>query len=225
VRQAFAHAIDRAKLAELVLQGTASAAVGILPPGMPDYDPSLKGLAYDPERARELLAGSRYGSPGQMPRLALAVSGTSAHLAPITRALLAMLEENLGLEITVEQVEWPYFLRDLNQRRYQMFTSGWIADYPDSQNFLDLLFHSSSTQNHMGYRDVEVDRLLEQARVQADAAQRTALYREAEKRIVEGVPWVPLTHGVSFVLIKPYIEGFSSSAGLYPWLLDVSVRH
>ncbi|MBN1401979.1 MAG: peptide ABC transporter substrate-binding protein, partial [Anaerolineae bacterium] len=132
VRQAFAHAIDRTKLADLVLEGTASAAKGILPPGLPDYDPTLEGLAYDPERARTLLAGSRYGGSGQMPELTLAVSGSSAHMAPTTRALLAMIEENLDLQITVEQVEWPYFLRDLNQHRYQMFTSGWIADYPDS---------------------------------------------------------------------------------------------
>jgi oligopeptide transport system substrate-binding protein len=223
VRQAFAHAIDRTKIADLVLEGTASAAVGILPPGLPDYDPTLEGLAYDPERARALLAGSRYGGPGQMPELTLAVSGTSAHMAPTTRALVAMIEENLGLQITVEQVDWPYFLRDLNQHRYQMFTSGWIADYPDSQNFLDLLFHGASTQNHMGYQAADVDRLLEQARVEADAARRTALYRQAERRIVEDAPWVPLTHGVSFVLVKPYVEGFTSSVGLYPWLLDISV--
>jgi oligopeptide transport system substrate-binding protein len=225
VRQAFAHAIDRTKLADLVLEGTGSAAKGILPPGLPDYDPALEGLAYDPERARALLAGSRYGGPGQMPELSLAVSGTSAHMAPTTRALLAMIEDNLGLQITVEQVEWPYFLRDLSQHRYQMFTSGWIADYPDSQNFLDLLFHSASTQNHMGYQASDVDRLLEQARVEADAARRTALYRQAERRIVEDAPWVPLIHGVSFVLVKPYVEGFTSSVGLYPWLLDVSANN
>ncbi|MFH1086562.1 MAG: ABC transporter substrate-binding protein, partial [Chloroflexota bacterium] len=133
------------------------------------------------------------------------------------------IEENLGVQVTVEQVEWAYFLRDLNEGRYQMFSSGWIADYPDSQNFLDLLFHSQSSQNHSGYGNPEVDRLLEQARVEADPAQRTALYRQAEQLIIQDAPWIPLTHGVSFALVKPGVQGYHAGAGLYPWLVDISL--
>jgi ABC-type transport system substrate-binding protein len=221
VRQAFARAIDKQKLAELVLQGTATPARSILPPTMPAFDPSYEGLTYDPEAARGLLAQSRYA--GKLPPIVLAISGTSGYMPGDTRAILAMLKENLGVEITVEQVDWPDFLRDLTLQRYAMYTSGWIADYPDPQNFLDLLFHGDSPQNHMGYNNPQVNDLLEQARVEQDVTQREALYHQAEVLVVEDAPWVPLTHGVSYILVKPYVEGYEPGSGLYPWLLDVTL--
>ena len=224
VRQAFARAIDREKLASLVLKGTATAARGILPPAMPDYDPTLTGLEYDPAKARELLAGSRYGAEGSLPPIVLSVSGTSGYLSSQERAILSMLEENLGIEATVEQVEWSYFLRDMNERRYAFFATGWIADYPDSQNFLDLLFHSQSPQNHSAYSNAQVDGLLEQARVEADPERRTALYRQAERLIVDDAPWVPLTHGAVHVLVKPYVRGYRASGAISPWLNYIALE-
>lgn len=224
VRQAFAHAIDRDKIAELVLKGTAMPARGILPPGLLEEDAPSVALPFDPVRARALLAQSRYGVPGAMPELVLAVSGESAALSSLDRALLHMLQVNLGLEVTIEQVAWADFLQDMNAGRYQMFSAGWIGDYPDPQNFLDLLFHSASAQNHTGYANATVDALLEQARVEADHALRLALYAQAEKTIVAEAPWVPLTHGVSYTLVKPYVRGFHSSASLYPWLADIRLE-
>jgi len=219
VRQAFAQAIDKNKLADLVLKNTALPAVGILPPGMPDYDQNLVGLPYDPVRARQLLASSKYAPA--MPQVVLAVSGTSGHMDSVTRAILSMIESNLGITLTVEQVEWSYFLRDMNERRYQIYSAGWIGDYPDSQNFLDVLFHSQSSQNHMGYHNREADQLLEQARVEQDPAKRTTLYRQAERIIVNEAPWIPLTHGIQYTLVKPYVKGFRASAAIYPWLRDI----
>jgi oligopeptide transport system substrate-binding protein len=222
VRQAFAHAIDKAKIADLVLKGMAVPAKGILPPAMPDYDETLEGLAFDPQRARELLASSSYADA--MPDIVLSVSGTSGYMSAVDEAILDMLQENLGIELTVEQVEWGYFLRDMNQRRYSFYSSGWIADYPDSENFLDLLFHSASPQNHTGYHNDQVDALLEQARVESDPAKRTALYREAERLIVEDVAWIPLTHGMNYTLVKPYVKGFTAGSAIRPWLIDIQLE-
>ena len=225
VRRAFVHAIDTKKIADLVLNNTALPARGIVPPGLPDYDAAVaEDLSYNPELARRLLASSRYAAQGAMPDLVLATSGTSGYMPAVERAILGMIEENLGLEIRVEQVEWADFLRDLNEQRYQMYTSGWIADYPDPQNFLDMLFHSDSPQNHTGYGSQPVDLLLEQARVEADPTKRMALYRQAEDVIVRDAPWIPLTHSVSYALAKPYVEGFQPGASLYPWLKDISLN-
>ena len=223
VRQAFAHAIDKRKIADLVLKGTAVAASGILPPGMPDRDPEFSGLQYDPELARRLLEASSYGAAGAMPPVVLTLSGTSGNMDSVAEAILSMVEENLSVRMDVEQVDWPHFLRDLNIQRYQLFSTGWIGDYPDSQNFLDLLFHSKSPQNHVGYSSAKVDRLLEQARVESDAERRSILYREAERIIVDEAPWIPLTHSVSYTLVKPAVRGFEASASLYPWLVSISV--
>jgi oligopeptide transport system substrate-binding protein len=222
VRRAILHAIDRDLLAELVLNNSVEAARGILPPALipAGDDPATEIMVYDPALAREMLASSSYAGDA-MPPLVLTIVGTSGHLGGVPRAVVAMLEENLGLEVLVEQVEWGDFLQDLNRERYGMFLSGWIADYPDPQNFLDLLFHSASGQNHTGYRNAEVDALLEQARIEPDEDRRAALYQEAELLILGDAPWVPLAHGVSYSLVKPWVQGYEASSGLFPWLREI----
>ncbi|MFP3895382.1 MAG: peptide ABC transporter substrate-binding protein [Anaerolineales bacterium] len=224
VRQAFAQAIDKEKLAGLVLKGTGTRAEGILPPGMPAHKAPLRDWAHDSQAARENLERSSYGTEEEMPEIVLAISGTSGHMPDTTRAIRHMLSESLDLDIMVQQVDWEHFLDDLSVQRYQMFSSGWIADYPDPQNFLDILFHSKSSQNHTGYHNQRVDELLEAARVESDAAKRWELYREAERILVQEAPIVPLYHGMNHYLVKPNIKEFSAGAGLRPWLKDVRIE-
>jgi len=97
-----------------------------------------------------------------------------------------------------------------------MFSLGWIADYPDPEDFLDLLFHSQSRQNHTGYANPQVDALLEKARLETDQARRMELYQQAEQIIVDDAPWIPLYHGSEYTLIKPYVRGLEvSPLGVY----------
>ena len=78
--------------------------------------------------------------------------------------------------------EFATFLKDLHKGRFQMFDIGWIADYPDPENFLDILFHSESSNNHTHYSNPEVDALLMKARVETDETARYALYNQAEQK-------------------------------------------
>jgi len=221
VRQAFNHATDRDKLANVVLKGMASPARGILPPDLPGYNERLTGLAYDPALARQLLAQSRYG--GELPPIVLHISGDLAALPRTIEALLAMWEENLGVAVTVEATPWVQFLDDINERRYQMFSLGWMADYPDPHNFLDVLFHSESDENHTNYANPQVDRLLEQARVEQDEERRLEIYQQAEQIIVNDAVWIPLWHDREYWLIKPYVVGVYRAPTVIPWLKDVSI--
>jgi oligopeptide transport system substrate-binding protein len=120
-------------------------------------------------------------------------------------------KQNLGVEISVEQVPWEQFLRELNtpDTPYQMYQLGWIADYPDPQNFLEVLFHSESSQNHGNYSNPELDALLDQARATQDEQERQALYQQAEQLILEDAAWIPLYFGVENWLVKPYVYGFT----------------
>jgi ABC-type oligopeptide transport system substrate-binding subunit len=86
-----------------------------------------------------------------------------------------------------------------------MFSLGWIADYPDPQNFLDIKFHSESANNETLYSNQEVDGLLDQARSELDEPTRLDLYQQSEEIIVEEAPWAPLYHGKAGVLVKPYV--------------------
>lgn len=204
VRLAFVYATDREKLAEVMFKRSVVPAWGVMPPGLPGYNPDVPRLAYDPEKARQLLAQSRYGGPAGLPPIVFAVSAGGSRIA---EALAAMYADVLGVEVEIQQVVWGDFLRDINQGAYQMFFLGWSADYPDPQDFLDIHFHSASDGNSTGYSNPEVDALLEQARVEQDEERRFALYRQAETIIVQDAPWIPLYHGVQYELVKPYVKG------------------
>jgi ABC-type transport system substrate-binding protein len=202
VRQALTMAVDRDKIARVTYEGRLEQARGIVPPAMPGYMADLEGLDYDPEQARQLLAESRYGGPESLPRITMYTTG-----GPIPTLLQEVYRRELGIEIELRQVEWADYLLGLDNRRYPMFMLSWIADYPDPQNFLEVLFYSTSPNNYTDYRNEEVDRLLAQAAVEQDPARRMELYQEVEQRLVTDAPIMPLNHGISYSLTKPYVKG------------------
>lgn len=201
VRRAFALATNKEAITSIVFNKTVLPAKGILPPGMPGYNPDLEELPFDPDRAIAELTESTYGDASELPPVTLTVTG-----ADFGETLAAMYKENLGVEVQVEVVEWGVFLNGLDAQKYQMFSLGWIADYPDPQNFLDLLFHSTSAYNHGAYSNPKLDALVEEARVEQDADKRMALYREAEELLIQDAAWIPLYHSGGYYLVKPYVK-------------------
>lgn len=222
VRQAFCHAVDKEKLVEVLLKGIVEPAYGVLPPGMPGYNEDLEGLSYDVATAEQLLAESSYHD--DLPPIVLSVPGSCAGISSLYVAIASMWGENLGAEVEIEAVEWETFLEDLRDRRFQAFRVSWIADYPDAENFLDLLFHSESVENHMAYSNPELDHLLEAARVEGDVDTRIAMYQQIEQRIVDDAPWLPLWFGRSHFLVKPYVRDFSPAPMVMPIFKDVWIE-
>ena len=211
VRQALNLAVDKGEIASVVLGDLVVPADGILPPNFPGYNPAVSGYDFDPERAAALLAESSYGDDLEnLPPITITTPGSfGANVSLDMEVVLRMWETNLGITAEFQQTEFATFLKDLHKRRFQMFDIGWIADYPDPENFLDVLFHSGSDNNHTNYSNPEVDRLLEQARVETDQARRYALYNEAEQIILNEAPWVPLWYsGESYVLVKPEVQDY-----------------
>jgi peptide/nickel transport system substrate-binding protein/oligopeptide transport system substrate-binding protein len=83
----------------------------------------------------------------------------------------------------------------------------WSADYVDPENFLDLLFHSESEANHTRYANPDLDALLEAARTEEDVDTRWDLYRQAERIVIDDAVWMPVSHSISRLLVKPYVKG------------------
>ena len=131
-------------------------------------------------------------------------------------ALTESYRQTLGVEIEIQQMSWPRFLKGLDGRQFQMFSLGWVADYPDPENFVDILFHSQSEYNHVAYSNPEVDALLEKARTESDRETRLSLYQQVEEKLVWDVAWIPLYHGIDYQLVKPYVKGLVlSPQGFY----------
>jgi ABC-type transport system substrate-binding protein len=203
VRQAFNYALDKQRLIEIFSEGNGLVARGALPPGMPGFAEDLVGYPYDPERARQLLVDY-----GQMPPVTFVMAGYD-DVDAYTTAVISMWQENLGVTIEPLLIDPFNFFDELYGGNIgHIFSSGWCADYPDPQNFLDVLYHSQSPQNLGGFADPDVDQLLVQARVERDSAARLALYQEAEQQIVSQAPAVFVAHTVSAVLVKPRLQNY-----------------
>jgi len=210
VRQAFSMAFDRQKYIDVVLDGHALPAIGIFPPGLPGFNIGLKGLPYDPERARQLLAESKYGT--DLPPIVYTDAGIGSYIGADVAALAQMWQQELGVEITVENLEPNYFYEKILAGQHgQIFGGGWCADYPDPENFADVLFHTGSTQNTGDYSNPELDALLEHARVEQDITKRIEMYQQAEQIIVNDAPVLFTTHSLSYQLVKPYVKGYVST--------------
>jgi len=205
VRRAFNYAIDKEEIARMHLSGAVVPAKGILPPGFPGYDPTIHGYEYNPEKARQLLRESKYGDNLEdFPRIVLTTPGDEGL---DTRVIRDMWHQNLGIEVEHQSTEWAVFLKDPDHRRFQMFKLGDIADYPDPEFYLDLIFHSESSYNNTGYSNPEVDHLPVRARV-GSLEERYELYHQIERMILEDAPWVPLWNpGERYFLVKPNVKG------------------
>ena len=225
-RKALNHAIDKELIATEVLSELLTPAYGILPPGFPGYNPELEGLTFDPELAKQLLEQSDYADPATRPRIVVTVPGRGGTIGLDLEVILQMWQQVLGVEVEIQQVEWATYLEDLNKQKYQAYAGlGWSADYPDPQDFLDILFHTESGLNHGAFSDLEIDAVLEEARVEPDAARRIALYRQAEEMIVQAAAWVPLWYqGERHVLIKPQVKDYRLTPMIVPKLTLVRIE-
>jgi len=224
VRQALNLAIDKREIATIVLGDQVVPAKGILPPGFPGFSESVSGYEFDPIKAKQLLLESKYGNDlDNLPRITITTPGSfGANVSLDMEVVLAMWEKNLGITTEFQQTEFATFLKDLNKRRFQMFDIGWIADYPDPENFLDILFYSDSSNNHTNYNNPEVDALLEKARVETDETLRFSIYNEVEQTILDDAPWIPLWYsGERYLLVKPNVHDYLLTPLIIPKLRHV----
>ena len=225
-RKALTYAIDKEMIAREIYTDLVIPAYGILPPGFPGFNRELKGLKYNEILARKLLSESKYANVDTRPRITVTVPGTGGSANTDLEVIMNMWEEILGVEVAIQQVEWATFLSDLDEKRFQMFAGiGWEADYPDPQDFLDILFHTNSENNQLSYSNYEVDSLLERARIETDVEERISMYQSAEQLIINDAPLIPLWYpGERYLLIKEKIKNFELTPMIVPKMRFVYIE-
>jgi oligopeptide transport system substrate-binding protein len=225
-RRALNHAVDKELIADEVLAELVKPAYSILPPGFPGYTTDIKGLHFDPDLAREYLEQSKYADPDTRPRIVVTVPGTGGTIGLDLEVIIEMWKQELGVEVEIQQVEWATYLEDLDAQKFQAYAGlGWSADYPDPQDFLDILFHTESGMNHGSYSNLEVDKLLEKARTIQDVSERVSLYNQAEQMIIDDAAWVPTWFtGEQYALVKPYLKGYRLTPMIVPKLQEIKIE-
>jgi peptide/nickel transport system substrate-binding protein/oligopeptide transport system substrate-binding protein len=206
VRQALNHAIDREALIGEVHSGRFTPARGILPPGTQGYNPRLVPYAYQPDRARELLAEAGYPGGRGLPTLEIWSSVKHPDILREHEYIQRSLEA-VGVRVRFNyQTDWPTFSRALDEGKFPAFLYAWYADVPDPDNFLSKLFHSRSPRNFFGYANAAIDELLVAARRERDPGRRTELYRRAEQMVLDDAPFIPILHHTYERVFQPYVR-------------------
>lgn len=204
VRRAFAQALDLETLLEVTRKGYADPAYSILPPGIPGHIPDRFKVQYDPAGALRLLRESDYYKSGFFSEPLLSYSGGDAYHW--------MWQSNLGVDIfDVSLPDSDDWLKRRDAGEFGFGITGWCADYPDPQNFLEILFHSDSDENTIGYSNPDVDALLDRAGVEPDHETRMGLYADAEELILADWVVIPVSYSRSYVLVKPYVQNYALS--------------
>ena len=211
LRRALSLAIDRDILVERVLGSGEIPAWGLVPRGMPGWPegrpPPLPGEQRLAE-ARRLYREAGYGEDRPLEvELRFNTSLTHRRMAA---AIAAMWKLHLGVRTRLLNEEWKVFITNRRQGRItEVFRGGWIADWRDAGNFLQL-FEGSSPGNYTFFDDSVFDDLMRRAaRLRGD--ERLATLREAEQRLLEQQVIVPLYYYVSRHLVDPHVRGFENN--------------
>ncbi len=211
LRQAISYSIDREKSNELFSNNRNDVAYGFIPPVMKSYSPEIKkfGISYDSARARELVRKAEKVDGGKLPKLSFAMGGTDT-LARQMGQFYQRCFKDVGLDIEIEYMDWPTFQDKVKTRSVMIFSLGWVADYPDVENFLQLFYskNASPGTNNFNYFSCQFDKIYERVCVMADSEERTSLYREAERIVLEDCPAAFLNHRVAYVLHHDWLKNY-----------------
>jgi oligopeptide transport system substrate-binding protein len=214
VRLAFAKALDKEDFARSI-ERTGRAAASLIPHGQPGHAHEDTAQAFDPAEARRLLAASRYGAPrdgliGGIP-IRFTISQSQRNQARVTWAIAQWLA-NLGIPVELDVVVngWGQLIKR-PQQLPQMYMSGWCADFPDPQNWLDQ-FHTQERPNRLFFSNAAFDALIDRAGAERDPAARDQLYQSASFVLSRSAPAAYLDWSELWTLVRPDVRGYAASS-------------
>ncbi|CAN5648809.1 ABC transporter substrate-binding protein [soil metagenome] len=209
LRQALNYGVDKEKIVKYVLKGRGVPALnGPVPPGMPGFNPSIKGYEYDKEKAKQLLKEAGY--PGGKGLSLTLVCGNEEIQRSIAIAFQQQMQE-LGIEIKIEQLLQATLISKQEGGEFPFWRASWGADYYDAENFMALFYSKNITPagpNRIGYSNPEIDELYTSSLKETDDAKRNELYDKMQSIVTEDAAWLTLYYNQQVYLLSDKIEGF-----------------
>ncbi|MDD3889969.1 MAG: ABC transporter substrate-binding protein [Syntrophomonadaceae bacterium] len=219
LRRALNYAIDRKAIIDNILGGACLSIRGVLPIGITGYNRQMPGYDYNPEKAKKLLEEAGYPMGEGLKPLVLTYNNDEGHTM-IAGFIVDQLSQ-LGIEVQLQPMEWDYYKKQLGKMDIAFFRLGWHADYPDADNFLYSLFHSSKIgiSNFSGYYNPQVDKILDASREEHRSHQeRIKLLNRAEEIIVDDAPCLWLFQYTAERLKSPSVNGLNiDNMGMIDW--------
>jgi oligopeptide transport system substrate-binding protein len=214
LRQALSLAYDSDLYNQIFLNGRGLNAQSPLPPGIFGYDPNFKNpyKTHDLVRAKDLLAKAGYpggidAKTGKQLELTYDMGSDSTRAREIATFDMRCFEQ-LGIKMKLQVNTWSQQLERSHKGTFQMFSLGWLADYPDPENFLQLLYGPNAPPgpNSAAFADSEYDRLYERMKSMEDTQERAALIGKMIEIVTEESPWICTVHTPSYVLRHAWVR-------------------
>jgi peptide/nickel transport system substrate-binding protein len=212
IRKAINHGFDRRKMIRYLRNGIGVPGTnGMIPKGMPAFSGDADyGYDYNPDLARELLAGAGFGVGNPVPTITLV---TTPDYLDLCKFIQSQLEE-IGMAIEIEVAPAAAVIERRAQSRINFFRASWIADYPDEENYLSLFYSENfapSGPNYTHFSNAEFDKLYLKSFVITDQRERTRLYRKMDSLVMEHAPVVVLYYDEALRFVSKDVEGMKAN--------------
>lgn len=213
LREAIAYGVDVEKFIKLFTSNTGQKANSIYPPGVPGYNPSAElPYKYDLAKAKELLAKAGYPPGKSVPEIIFDVRGNSTLQRQIAEFVVQELR-NIGIPAKASLNSFPVFLERSRRGEMQFWHGGWVVDYPDAENILQLLISQNAPPgpNYNNYSNSKVDRLFDKIKVAEEGPEKHKMMEDLEAEINHDLPWIMLYYTRSYELTQERVKNFRYS--------------
>jgi oligopeptide transport system substrate-binding protein len=220
VRRALAMAIDRQQIIDKVVKGGQTPAYTITPPDPNGYKPEA-AIEFDLVKAKQLLAEAGYPDGKGFPKVELMYNTLENH-QKIAVAIQEMWKNNLNIDVELMNLEWKVYLEARSNLEHQIARAGWLADYVDPSNFLELMT-SYNGNNHTGWKNASYDQFLKEAAATPTQEQRFALFQQAEQILVDQMPIIPIYFYSDINLVQTSVQGWHENIMKYYYYKGMSL--
>jgi oligopeptide transport system substrate-binding protein len=223
VRQAFNYAIDRKNIVNYTLQGEGEPGeYGMVPPAFKDYDTTgYHGYRFNKEKAQKLMAEAGYPDGKGFPVMTLEINGNGGDRnLSVAEVICKMLKENLNIEVKIDQMPMVQHMENMETCKSLFFRTGWVADYPDPETFLDLLYskhipakqEDKSYVNLGRYRSLRFDSIFDAAKKEIDPKKRFDFYKMADQVATDDAATMPIYYEDIDRLLQKNVRNFDANA-------------
>lgn len=213
LRQAMSTAYDGAQANKLFYNDRYLLAQGILPPGIGGYDKDYKSpyRQFNVEKAKKLLAEAGYPEGKGLPTIQYDTTATT-----ISRQMSEYFKKQMaqiGIKVQVNTNTWPQLTKKVKTRQAQMFGMAWLGDYPDAENFLQLLYgpNSSPGPNGSNYNNPNFNSLFDKATKMQPGPERAALYTQLNKMASKDAAYIYGVHRTNFAVKHSWLKNYKFS--------------
>lgn len=210
LRAAMSLAYDRAEENKLFYSSTGILAQSVIPPGLKGHEKEFSNpwVKFNLQKAKQLLREAGYPEGKGLPDITLDTTNSTQARQQAEHFTLSM--KRLGINIKVQINTWPELTNKVHRSQHMIYPMAWMADYPDAENFLSLLYcpNKAPGSNGANYCNSDYDKMYKEVSRMQDSPERTKLYEKLNHFAASEIPWLFALHRTRHHLVHSWVKNF-----------------